>query len=398
MSVLWVAYQNAVQHGDTAFSVRTPMKAPLPALPRPAATPRAQQRAVEDAIDLRQPRYPPLRIAIAVQALVEGGLNATCLLAGTGLDAHALDDPDVRVSSMQLLTVANNAVVQGCGSDAGLRVGLRYHPSCYGMLGYAVLCSASLRQAFDTAKRYIRLGNSMLDFDWVEGPESAVWTIPGLHELHLPDLSPELYGFVRDLGLATLLTVFKDVMGPSCIPLHAGFTGPPPDHVEALAQAFQCPLEFNQPRNELHYALAWLDRAPQLANAITAAQVSRVCARMVEEFKWQSGITRRVYHELTCTPGQFPGIETVAASMCMTSRTLRRKLETEGTSYSQLLDCVRHALALDYLGTSVLSAADIAAALSFSDTASFRRSFKRWTGRAWPSSGQRQKERAPTSR
>ena len=64
----------------------------------------------------------------------------------------------------------------------------------------------------------------------------------------------------------------------------------------------------------------------------------------------------------------------------MTSRTLRRKLEAEGTSYSELLDGVRHALALDYLSTSTLSAADIASALGFSEVASFRRAFKRWTG------------------
>jgi AraC-like DNA-binding protein len=353
---------------------------PSPRLRRFDATLREPQRAVGDAIALREKRYPPLRIAIAVQALVEGGADAAALLAGTGLDEKALEDPDVRVSSLQLLSVANNAVRQGCGSDAGLRVGLRYHPSCYGMLGYAVLCSVSLRQAFDTSKRYIRLGNSMLDFDWTEGPESAVWTVPSFEELHLPDLSPQLYRFIRDMSLASLLTVFKDVMGPWCMPLRVAFTGPPPPHVDALASAFGCPLDFNQLRNELHYPLAWLDRAPQLANAITAAQVSRACARMVEEFKWQSGLTRRVYHELTCTPGQFPDIEAVAATLCMTSRTLRRKLEAEGTSYSELLDGVRHALALDYLGTSMLSAADIADALGFSDTASFRRAFKRWTG------------------
>jgi AraC-like DNA-binding protein len=66
----------------------------------------------------------------------------------------------------------------------------------------------------------------------------------------------------------------------------------------------------------------------------------------------------------------------------MTSRTLRRKLETEGTSYTDLLDNVRHALAMDFLNTSVLSTDDIAAALGFSDSASFRRAFKRWTGKS----------------
>jgi AraC-like DNA-binding protein len=325
---------------------------------------------------------PPMRIAIAVQTLVEGGLSAAMLLDNTGLDRGALGDPDTRVSSLQLLSVARNAVRQGCGNDAGLRIGLRYHASCYGMLGYAVLCSATLRQAFDTTVRYNRLGNSMFDSRWIETPESAVWIIPNVDELRLPDLSPALYGFVHDMCLATYVTVFKDVMGAWCIPKWVGFSGPPPPHVDELARVLQCPLAFNQPRNELHYPASWLERAPQLANPITAAQVSSTCARMLEEFKWQSGVTRRVYHELTHTPGHFPEIETVAATLCMTSRTLRRKLDAEGTSYTDLLDGVRRALAMDFLCTSMLSTDDIAGALGFSESASFRRAFKRWTGKS----------------
>lgn len=66
----------------------------------------------------------------------------------------------------------------------------------------------------------------------------------------------------------------------------------------------------------------------------------------------------------------------------MTSRTLRRKLEAEDTSYGELLTSVRKTLAIDYLCTTTLSTEDIALALGFSDAVSFRHAFKRWTGRA----------------
>jgi AraC-like DNA-binding protein len=346
------------------------------------ASPFSSRAAIDANLAFREKHYPPLRIAIAVQTLVEGGLDEAQLLVDTGLDKKALVDPATRVSSLQLLTVVRNAVQQSCSPDAGLNIGLRYHASCYGMLGYAVLCSATMRQAFDTTVRYNRLGNSMLDAQWMETSESAIWVIPSFEELRLPSMSPELYWFVRDMCLATYVTICKDVMGAWCLPLKVSLTGSLPPHADVLARALGCPLEFDQLRNELHYPAAWLDRAPQLANPITAAQVSDTCARMLEEFKWQSGTTRRVYHELTCTPGRFPEIETVAATLCMTSRTLRRKLEAEGTSYSDLLDNVRHALAVDFLHTSVLNTDDIAVALGFSDSASFRRAFKRWTGKS----------------
>ncbi|MFO1224780.1 MAG: AraC family transcriptional regulator [Burkholderiaceae bacterium] len=340
--------------------------------------PSAETRAVA----LREKRYPPLRIAIAVQTLVEAGANAQSLLAGTGLTEGDLADPDKRVSSLQMLTVLRNAARSGLGSDIGLRVGLRFHASCYGMLGYALLCSPTMRKAFDTGLRYYRLGNGMIDAQWAESADIALWRVPALARFELPDASSELVRAVLDMTLAGLATVFKDVMGPWCVPLRVRFTGAPPAHVDALARAFGCPLEFDQPDDELHYPAAWLDRAPQLANPITAAQASSECARLLDELKWESGVTRRVVHELTCVPGRFPAIEAVASTLCMTSRTLRRKLDSEGTSYSQLLDEVRRALAQDYLRTPALATDDIAAALGFGDAASFRRAYKRWTGRS----------------
>lgn len=335
----------------------------------------------ERAVALREKRYAPMRIAVAVKAIVETGLEAGALLAGTGLDESELANPDMRVSSLQMLTVLRNAVRLGAPGDVGLRVGLRFHASCYGMLGYAMLCSPTMRAAFDTGLRFYRLGSSMHDAQWVETADAAIWRVPAGDRLGLPDASPALTRVVVDQTLAALFTIFKDVMGPWCVPLRVRFTGPPPAHVEALARAFGCPLAFEQADNELEYPSAWLERAPQLANAITAAEASKTCARMLDELKWQSGITRRVVNELTCTPGRFPGIEAVASTLCMTSRTLHRKLEAEGTTYSRLLDDVRCALAQDYLRTSMLGTDDIAAALGFGDAASFRRAYKRWTGR-----------------
>jgi AraC-like DNA-binding protein len=160
-------------------------------------------------------------------------------------------------------------------------------------------------------------------------------------------------------------TLIKDIMGSWCLPAGVSFVGPAPKHAELLSSALECPVTFDSHRNELHYPVSWLDRMPQLANPITAAQMSVTCARLLDELKWQSGISRRVYHELTRTPGRFPDIEWIAAALCMTSRTLRRKFKAEGTSYNHLLASIRHALAEDYLKTTLLSTDDIAAALGF---------------------------------
>jgi AraC-like DNA-binding protein len=332
------------------------------------------------AISLREKRHSPSKICVLLDVLSEVGVASEAALSGTGLDVDAIRNPFILTSSMQFLSAARNAVRLYPGTDLGVRVGQRLHASCYGMYGYALLCSASLRQVFDVAVRYHRLANGMLEVEWVEEGGMASWIFPVHADLALGDVDVDLYSFLIDLQFAVHVTLTKDVMGSWCIPAHALLCEPAPPHAAAIAEALECPIAFDQAQNILSYPAVWLSRAPQLANAIAAAQMSAHCARLLEEFHWQADFTRRVYHELTLTPGRFPDIDTIAENLCMTSRTLRRKLEAEGTSYSDLLVGVRKALAMDYLTTTLLCTEDIAAMLGFSDAVAFRHAFKRWTG------------------
>jgi AraC-like DNA-binding protein len=79
-------------------------------------------------------------------------------------------------------------------------------------------------------------------------------------------------------------------------------------------------------------------------------------------------------------PGFFPDIDYVAQKLHMTSRTLRRRLAAEGSSYQQILADVRYALAREYLATSSLPLEEIASMLGYSSPGNFTYAFKRWHG------------------
>nr|WP_233217563.1 AraC family transcriptional regulator [Trinickia dabaoshanensis] len=332
-------------------------------------------------VQLREHCFSPSKLAALVAVGRELGLDPHAVLDGTGLTPESIADPFTLTSSMQFLEAARNAVRLYREPDLGVRVGRRMHVSDYGMYGYALLCSETLRRAFDTAVKYHQLANPMLDIRWLERDDALVWVFPEREEIPLPDLDVPLYDFLIDLQFTVHVTLTKDIMGSWCVPARAGFMRAQPPHAPALAEALECPLAFDQPQNVLSYPASWLSRSPRLANSITAAQVSKHCAHQLEQLRWQAGITRRVYQELTRTPGQFPDIEQIAECLCMTSRTLRRKLEAEGTSYSELFTSVRKALAIDYLTTTSLGIDDIAQTLGFSDSVGFRHAFKRWTGK-----------------
>lgn len=325
-------------------------------------------------------RHPPSRLSVLLAEARARGMDTAGLLEGTGLSQEAVDNPFTLTSCAQFLRASRNAVRLDTVGDLGLRVGQRMRASNYGMYGYALLCSETLRQVWTRAVAYHPLSGGMLPLRWhVEGDE-AVWVFPGQADFPWPDVDEALYRFMIDLQFAAHVTIGKDVMGGWFVPAQATFTGPAPGHAVELAQVLQCPLVFDAPQNTLRFPAAWLERAPQLANPVTASHVSMQCARLLEELRWNAGMTRQVYAEITRQPGHFPEIEEVARRLCMTSRTLRRRLEAEGATFSELVTAVRKTLAIDYLTTTLMTTEDIAEALGFSDVVAFRHAFKRWTG------------------
>lgn len=335
-----------------------------------------------NAVKLREKVYAPLKILTILQVLSERGVTAEFALKGTGLSTEEVRDPDARTSVQQLLVVGRNAVRLSPMPDLGLMVGQRLHVTSYGLYGYAMLCAETMRQAFARSIRHHELATPVMPVWLSEHGDEAVLHLPTHDDVALLGLSPLEYGFFLDMQFALHGTLAKDVMGPWCVPAKVFYALPKPSHAEQIERVLECPVGFGHARNEIHYPQEWLDRAPHMANPITAAQMSESCERLVQEIAWQAGVTRRVYEEITRTPGRFPSIEQVASSLCMTSRTLSRKLASEGITFSELLARVRHALALDYLRTTRLSIDDIAEALGFSDANSFRQAFRRWSGKS----------------
>jgi AraC-like DNA-binding protein len=63
----------------------------------------------------------------------------------------------------------------------------------------------------------------------------------------------------------------------------------------------------------------------------------------------------------------------------MSPRTLRRRLQEERKTFQGVLDELRMYVAVKYLRDTALTIEDIADAVGFSDGASFRHAFHRWT-------------------
>jgi len=323
--------------------------------------------------------HAPYKIAALVEVLAEQGIEPVDSLKGSGIEPDEIYDAAVLTSVRQYAAVCSNAVALSSDPATPFRTGSRLHLSAYGMYGYALMSCLSLRDYFRLGVKYHRLATPTLTIAWTEYPDRGVWTFP---DAFASNQSREVQQFLLEQQFTQHVTHLQDVAGKSCPPVQANFAYPAPHYAAIYEEYLCCPCAFDQQACELIYDSAILDHKPQLAHLHTAALLQETCDRLIGQAKTSIGASGEVYQFLMRSPGEFPSMEAVASAFNMTSRTLRRRLDAEGTSFVAIVDDVRRSLATEYLKTTRMSGDDIAMLLGFSDTANFRRALKRWTGKS----------------
>ncbi|MEO1086279.1 MAG: AraC family transcriptional regulator, partial [Acidobacteriota bacterium] len=84
---------------------------------------------------------------------------------------------------------------------------------------------------------------------------------------------------------------------------------------------------------------------------------------------------------LELLPSGNASLAAVATKLAVSTRTLQRRLRSEGSSFQEVLDSTREELSRHYLGSSSMSGAEIAFLLGYEDPNSFFRAFQAWTGK-----------------
>ena len=112
-----------------------------------------------------------------------------------------------------------------------------------------------------------------------------------------------------------------------------------------------------------------------------ASLFSEVAGALVAAVERPSGFRRKIEGriEVLLETGE-ARIDRVASDMGLSRQTLYRRLKVEDTTFEDLLDKVRHRLALRYLREDRMSVKAASYRLGFSEPAAFSRAFKRWTG------------------
>lgn len=305
----------------------------------------------------------------------EHGMPVSASLQHTGLDPAALADPGTEIEARQELQLIRN-VVQALPQvpGLGLAAGTRYHLTAYGIWGFALISSPTLRSAIDVALRYLDL---TFAFNRMTLEADA-------RELRLVlddrDIPEDVRRFCVERDAAAILTIQRELLGKPIVLRSLSLRLSRPSYAVRLSRLFGVKPQYGAERNVAAFDAALLDLPLPQANELTARACEDQCRRLLGERRARGGLSGKVRDRLLREPGRMPDMETAAAELNVASRTLRRKLLDEGTSYRALQDEVREALAVELLGTARLSIEGIAERLGYAETSSFIHAFKRWKG------------------
>jgi len=257
----------------------------------------------------------------------------------------------------------------------GLMMGSQFRVTDFGILGYAILSSRSLRAAIPIIDRYQQLwgGSPNLFSSYKLGAKVSSQTE---HSTHPPG---KLQQFELEEAAAQFVSVRQLLEVPEKFKLlKVTFSFPKPTYTELFEKTFNCPVEFGKPHSEIFFPTEMLDYPFSAANDLAQEVCQQQCEKFLRQLEGAGGLTEQIRTAIINSPGQAPSLTVLADSLNVSLRTLRRRLKTEGTTYKQILTEIRMQLARQYLLETPMALKEIGYLLGYTEVANFQRAFKNW--------------------
>ena len=325
-------------------------------------------------------QHIPAYIALALVTWGEAnGLAQKLLLQQLQLsDLAELQADDCRLSAANYEQLLTYLYQQTGRADLGFIIAKQLTITSYGVLGHAMLSAATVGHAIEMGLHYYQLTSSFMTLnaqhlvDKLQVQASLDFPLPALSQFAPEEL---VIGFTQ---------IARQFMGEDFSPLLVCFSAPQPLYHQELVDYLRCPIVYQQASCLFEIDNNVLSLPLKTANALTAKQLLNLCQQLLAQQQVLSDVNEdivlRVQKIIKARANYWPSMQQVAQQLAMSERTLRRRLQAVGTDYQQQVSQVREQLAKQLVVNRQVSVEQVAAVLGYSEAASFRRAFHRWTG------------------
>jgi len=317
--------------------------------------------------------------------LEELGVRASAVLRRAGLPQGYVNQPRVLLKTDELFALWRAMGEVSTNPAIGLLLGTENKTERLNPVSLAALSTETFGAAVGQMARYKQL-TCPEEIRQEKGDEE--WSIQ-FRWLLTEEVEPTV---LIECCFAWVLSIARLGTGTRLSPLRLEFVQPRP-HVKTIERHFGCHVVSGAPKNAIVFRPADAQRPFVTRNAELLAMLA---PQFEEELKRENGeenflerVRIAIQQKLT---GRRPTIEDIADALHVSSRTLQRRLQEEGSGFQRLLDEARHQLARHYLNNSVLELNEAAYLLGYEDGNSFVRAFRSWEG--VPPSRWREQQRA----
>ncbi len=306
--------------------------------------------------------------------LEERGCQVDAVLAEAGIPPDALGDANLRLPKARFDALWRAAIAFTGDAAIALRVAVRVRPSTLGVIGHLASASDSRRDAFELVRGLTPLLWENFACDLESQGETAL--------IRFPRGAREHSRFTTEYAVGLTIAMSRALGAARSDPIEARFSYPPPGHAAEYERILRLPVRFDAGEDGVLFRKAILDRSNPTADAALRTMLERYAAEQLTRIAAGRGFAERTRAALLAMlPLSDVGAEAVASRFTMSSRTLRRRLREEDTSFREIQDDVRAELARRYLANDGMGIEEAAYQLGFSDPSAFTKAFRRWTGR-----------------
>jgi len=302
------------------------------------------------------------------------GVDAAALFQRHGLDPALINESRSRYPYAPLCEALVEAAAITHNEDLGLETARHCTPLDFNALGVTFLSSATLADALQRLVRYESAVNSELRFAVIESGDLVDL------ECEITDIPHGAVRIIEDSRASVVVNLCRQGVGGKLDPVEVAFSYPEPEALGEHFAVFRCPIKFSKPVSKISFSAADVRRPFTAVNRELAMSSDHILEGIIRELKESDIISRIKKAIIQDLPSGTPSEEDIARSVFLSGRTLQRRLAEENTSFRNLVLEVRRELAGKYLADRQMPLAEISHMLGFSDTSSFSRAFKQWTG------------------
>lgn len=326
--------------------------------------------------------YEPTSLATVARLIgecLEGDyeIDSEPLFAELDIDRRTFTKPGARVSFAKMNELWSNAIAATDDPWFGFAVGNRARPGDFFVVGHAWLASETLMGALRRLCRYSHVLATHGTILTLEQGDDSV----SLTETY-PDSVPHRAKAAKDAGFVAVIGLCDAVTTSIVRPTSVALTIPAEFDSARYDELFQCPVTYGAEKE------TWVFDARDLEKPLTGhipdvvEATDRIAADYIRSLDLGTVATAVRSTLIKTLPSGRSNQDTVARRLHRSRSTLQRQLSAEGTSYREILESTRRALAERYLASGDYSQVQVAFMTGFADQSNFARAFKRWTGQS----------------